>query len=81
MVAWSWSQNESRYLVAVNFSENQSQARIHPLWDNLAGRTWQLTDLIDNDVFQRDGDEMRLSGLYVDLPAWRFYFLSFISDQ
>jgi len=77
MVAWCWNKNDARYLIVVNFSENQSQARIHLPWDNLAARTWQLTELIDNDVFQRDGNEMHLSGLYVDLPAWRFHFLSF----
>ena len=81
MVAWCWSQNESRYLIVVNYSENQSQARIHLPWDKVAGRTWQLTDLIDGDVFQRDGDEMHLSGLYVDLPAWRFNFLRFNSNH
>ncbi|HEY6286229.1 MAG TPA: alpha-amylase family glycosyl hydrolase [Ktedonobacteraceae bacterium] len=75
LVAWCWSQNESRYLVVVNLSKDQSQARIHLPWNNLAGRTWQLIDLIDGDAFQRDGDEMHLSGFYVDLPAWRFHFL------
>jgi glycosidase len=79
LVSCCWSKDASRYLVVVNFSENPSQARIHLPWDNLAGRTWQLTDLIDGDVFQRDGDEMHLSGLYVDLPAWRFHFLRFKS--
>jgi glycosidase len=80
MVAWCWSQNESRYLVVVNFSKNQSKARIHLPGDNPAGRTWRLIDLIDGDMFQRDGDEMHLSGLYVDLPAWRFHFLHFKID-
>ncbi len=79
MVAWCWSQKESHHLIVVNLSENQSQASIHLPWNNLAGTTWQLTDLINGDVFQRDGDEMHLSGLYVDLPAWRFHFLSFKS--
>ena len=81
MPAWCWSQNESHHLIVVNFSSNQSQARIHLPWNNLARTTWQLTDLINGDEFQRDGDEMRLSGLYVDLPAWRFHFLSFTTDQ
>jgi hypothetical protein len=36
-----------------------------------------LTDELNGNVFQRQGDEMHLSGLYVDLPAWRFYFLQF----
>jgi hypothetical protein len=80
LLAWCWSRNESRYLVVVNFSENQSQARIHLPWDDLAGRTWQFIDLINGDVFQRDGDEMQLSGLYVDLAAWRFHFLYCSTD-
>lgn len=75
LVAWCWNQSESHYLIVVNLSEDQSQARIHLPWDNLAGRTWQLTDVLNGNVFQRDGDEMHLSGLYVDLPAWRFHFL------
>ncbi len=80
IIAWCWSQNESRYLVVVNFSEHQSQARIHLPWNNLSGRTWQLIDLMDGDVFQRDGDEMDQSGLYVDLPGWKFHFLRFKID-
>jgi len=81
LVACCWSQNDSHHLVVVNLSEDQSQAHVHLPWDNMAGTTWQLTDLISGDVFQRDGDEMHLSGLYVDLHAWKFYFLSFKSDQ
>ena len=77
LVAWCWNQSESRYLVVVNLSEDQSQARIHLPWDNLAGRTWQLTDVLNGNAFQRDGEEIHLSGLYVDLPAWRFHFLQF----
>ncbi len=81
LLSWCWNQNESRHLVVVNFSENQTQARIHLPWDNLAGKVWQLTDLMAGDVFQRDGDEMHRSGLYVDLPAWRFHFLRFDSSS
>ena len=81
LVAWCWSQNESHHLIVVNLSENQSQARIHLPWNDLAARTWQLIDLMSGDVYQRDGDEIHKSGLYVDLPAWKFYFLSFKSDQ
>ncbi|MGZ6365940.1 MAG: alpha-amylase family glycosyl hydrolase [Ktedonobacteraceae bacterium] len=80
LVAWCWSQNESHHLIVVNLSENQSQALIHLPWNDLAVRTWQLVDLMSGDVFQRDGDEMHNSGLYVDLPAWRFYFLQFKPD-
>ena len=69
-----------RYLVIVNLSEYQSQAQVHFPWGNLAGRTWRLTDVLNGNVFKRNGDEMRSKGLYVDLPAWRFYILSFRSE-
>jgi hypothetical protein len=81
LVAWCWSQGEARYLVVVNLSEYQSQARVYLPWDNLAGRTWQLTDVLNDTMFKRDGDEMHLTGLYVELPAWGFHFLCFRSEQ
>jgi glycosidase len=77
LLAWCWSQGESYYLVVVNLSVDQSQGRIQLPWHNLTGRTWQLTDVFNGNVFQRDGDEMHLLGLYVDLTAWRFHFLHF----
>lgn len=80
LVAWCWNMGEARYLVVVNLSEYRSQAQIHLPWDNLAGRTWQLTDVLNGDVFERAGEQMRSTGLYVDLPAWRFHFLRFRSS-
>jgi len=77
LLAWCWSLGEARYLVVVNFSEYRSQARIQLPWDNLARRAWRLTDVLSGDMFEREGDELQLTGLYVDLPAWRFYFLRF----
>jgi hypothetical protein len=73
--AWCWSQGEARYLVVVNLSEQRSQARVQLPWQELAGRTWQLTDMLSGDRFAREGDEMQTLGLHVDLPAWQFHFL------
>jgi hypothetical protein len=81
LVAWCWHQGETRYMVVVNLSEYRSQAHVQLPWNELAGRTWRLTDVLSGDMFERDGSEMQLAGLYVDLPAWRFYFLRFQSDQ
>ncbi len=77
LIAWCWDHGEARYLVVVNLSENQSQARVHLPWNDLTGRMWQLTDMLTGDVFERDGREIQSAGLYVDLPAWRFHFLRF----
>ena len=81
LVAWCWGQGEACLLVVVNLSEYRSQARVQLPWNNLAGRTRQLTDVLSGDTFERDGDEMQLTGLYVDLPAWRFHFLRFQPGQ
>jgi hypothetical protein len=81
LVAWCWSQGEARHLVVVNLSEYRSQARVQLPWNGLAGRTWRLTDVLSGDVFDRDGGEMQSAGLYVELPAWGFYFLRFQPDQ
>jgi hypothetical protein len=40
-------------------------------WDELRGRTWRLTDALSGEVFDRSGNEMRDSGLYVDLKPWQ----------
>jgi len=77
LLSWCWSQNESCYLVVVNYSDTQSQGRIHLPWNNIAGKTWNLIDVVNEDIFQRDGNEMHQAGLFVDLPAWRFHFLRF----
>ena len=62
LVAWCWRPGESQYLVVVNLSEDQSQASIHLPWDNLAGRTWHLRDVLNDTVFERNGDEMHVDG-------------------
>ena len=77
LVAWCWDLDEARYLVVVNLSEYRSQAHIQLPWDNLTGRAWHLTDVLSGDTFEREGDEMHLTGLSVDLSAWKFRFLRF----
>jgi hypothetical protein len=40
-------------------------------WDELRGAEWRLDDALTGDVYDRDGNEMRDSGLYVDLAPWQ----------
>ena len=50
---------------------------MHLPWPDLAGREWQLADLLDGRSFARDGQEIADSGLYVALDPWACHFLSF----
>ncbi len=75
IVAWSWSSDEERCLIVVNLSESAAQALIKVPWSDLAGKTWNLVDKLSAATFERCGDEMLASGLYVDLAPWSFHFL------
>jgi hypothetical protein len=55
----------------VNYGQTAAQARVRLAWDELRSRQWRLDDELTGDVYERDGSEMRDSGLYVDLAPWQ----------
>ena len=80
LVAWCWSTVGARHLVVVNLGAAPAQARVHPPWEDLAGRTWELADLLSGQRFERDGDELAGAGLYAALDPWASHFLSFAAE-
>jgi len=70
LLAWTWADGASRRLVVVNFSDAPAQGRVRLPWSDLAGRTWNLVDLLDGASYDRDGTDMTNEGLYVDRPPW-----------
>jgi hypothetical protein len=60
----------------VNFSAEPAQGRVRLDWTGLRGRGWTLTDLVDDRVFERAGDELADQGLFVDLPPWGCHLLA-----
>lgn len=81
ILAWTWSQGEQRRrLIAVNFSEGPAQAMIRLPWTEMAGHRWILSDPVAGVSFDRQGDDMRDHGLYVDLPPWSFHILRVTED-
>ena len=75
IVAWRWKKDEERYLIVVNLSDGAAQALVQVAWDDLGGHTWNLTDRLSGVTYQRSGDELRSSGLYIDLGPWSYHFL------
>lgn len=69
LLAWSWTGPDSRHLVIVNHSDTPSQGQVLLPWPDLAGRPCRLTDPLTNQTYDRDGDRLLTSGLFVDLPA------------
>jgi hypothetical protein len=74
LVAWSWVKDNDRYLIVVNLSDSAAQAHIQMPWDELRGKTWRLIDALSDATYDRNGDEMRDPGLYVDLKPWDCQF-------
>ncbi len=77
LVGWCWKRGKERYVIIVNLSDKKSQGRVRLPWDELIGWPWRLNDIFTDEVYERDGSEMRHLGLYVDLEAWGFHFLKF----
>ena len=75
LVAWSWIKDNDRCLIAINLSDSTVQARVWVPWQEVRATTWHLVDLLSDASYERDGDEMALSGLYVDLEPWDYHFL------
>jgi len=81
LLAWSWSGADAgRHLVVVNFSAEPAQGRVGLGGADLRGRGWTLTDLLDDRVFDRNGDELADHGLFVDLPLWGCHLLAVEED-
>ncbi|MBZ5494154.1 MAG: alpha-amylase [Acidobacteriia bacterium] len=70
LLAWCWLKGEDRYLVVINFSDSTVQARVRIPWDDVQGKTWRLSDALAGVNYDREGDEMQSSGLYVELGPW-----------
>jgi 1,4-alpha-glucan branching enzyme len=75
ILSWCWVRDGERYLIVVNFSEGTTQARVQVPWDELRGKTWRLVDVLSDETYERSGDEMRDTGLYVQLGPWQYHFL------
>lgn len=75
LLAWSWRRDQEWCLVAVNLGENRVYGRVMLPWDDLAGKMWRLRDALSGTAYERNGDELQTSGLYVELEAGQSHLL------
>ncbi len=81
LVAWCWRNAGEHHLIVVNLSASGAQGLVLLPWDELKGRTWQMTDLFTGQEYERSGDEMYTHGVYVDLPPWGYHVLTLIKKE
>jgi hypothetical protein len=70
--AWQGADQKS-LIVAVNYSPNQSQCYLHVPFDQFKGKAVCFRDLMGTQEYNRQGDQIRSRGLYLDLPAWGYH--------
>jgi hypothetical protein len=68
--AWNVS-GEDRLLVTVNYAGNQSQCYVRLPLADLEKNQWRLTDLLGEATYDRDGDDLKRRGLFLDVPPWQ----------
>ena len=73
-IAWSWqAMDGQRRLIAVNYTEHQSQCYVRLPFLNLADRTVRFKDQMSPASYDRAGNDLLSRGLYLDIPAWGFH--------
>jgi hypothetical protein len=70
LLAWTWTMKDRRRIIVVNFADEPAHGRVRLPWDDLAGRTWRLEDVLAGNCFECDGGALADEGLQVELTAW-----------
>jgi hypothetical protein len=69
------------WLVVVNYAEHQSQCYVRLPFEDLAGKTWRLEDRIGGAVHDREGEDLKTRGLFLDLGPWAYHAFEFKAVQ
>ena len=73
-IAWSWQlPGGERLLIAVNFSAHHSQCYVPLSFAELGDSMWLLADLLGNARYERNGNELRSRGLYLNVAPWQYH--------
>jgi hypothetical protein len=81
IVAWNWVKDEKRYLIVVNWSGGTAQARVRVPWPEVRAESLRLIDLASGEVYERAGDELHQTGLYVELQPWQYHFFECVRGR
>ncbi len=70
-IAFAWEKSATeRLIVAVNYSDHQSQTKLRIPFELAKDRTYRLHDLLTAANYDWSAEAMRNEGLFVNLPAW-----------
>jgi glycosidase len=70
--AWK-GDREDHLLVTANYAPTQAQCYVRLPFEEFAGRSVRLSDLMSPASYDRDASDLVSGGLYLDLPAWGYH--------
>jgi hypothetical protein len=73
-ISFSWQgAGDEKMVVAVNYSNFQSQCYIKLPYQDIGTGSWVFNDLISGNIYEREGADLQANGLYLDESAWKTY--------
>ncbi len=76
-IAYLWKHLRERRLVVVNLGEDRSQCHVPCSDPGFVGKQVALLDAMTGTIYQRDGDELNSSGMYVDLERHGYHLFRY----
>ena len=76
-IAFAWEgARDHRFIIAVNYAANRSQCYLRLPFADLRGRQWRLQDRLAEVRYDRNGDDLASTGLYLDMNPWQSHVFS-----
>ena len=73
-IAFAWEGIDgNRLLVCVNYSAQPGQCYVRLPFPELANKQWKFDDLMSEASYERNGNDLVRSGLYLDIPGWNYH--------
>ena len=70
--AWQEPNWNLQQILAVNYAPHQSQCYLRIPFGELKGKDMRLQNLMGPESYERRGDDVLRTGLYLDLSGWAY---------
>lgn len=77
ILAWRWLLNSEERIVIVNYSDSTSQCRLKIQLRSFASKI-TLIDLLTEDIYERSTEEIKTTGLFIELKANNMHIFTVI---
>jgi glycosidase len=68
---WAQDGNSNSYVIVVNYTAHRGQCYLFLPFPDLEGKRLRLTDIMGDEVYDREGSDVIDRGLYIDHAAWK----------